>query len=106
MTPQTALVGYTEDQWQQRQRIRAEELAPAGPVSEADFRHALKAYPLPVIRLASTRYTVARGRGYDVVIDKFVQILNNPYVNRGDDYRVALGHIEATYRERSRWGIS
>lgn len=88
--------GCTRQEFQQRERVRAEALAPAGPVSEADFRRALRAYPLPVIRLASIRYSGASGRSYGVVIDRFVEVLQNPYVNHGDDYRIALGHVEAT----------
>lgn len=98
MTPQTPSSGCTEKQWQQRQRQQAEALAPAGPVSEADFRRALRAYPLPVIRLAAIRYSSARGRSYGVVIDRFVTVLKNPFVNQGDDYRIALGHVEDTRR--------
>lgn len=98
MTPQTPSSGCTEKQWQQRQRQQAEALAPAGPVSEVEFRRALRANPLSVVRLAAIRYSGARGHSYALVIDRFVEVLQNPYVNHGDDYRIALGHVEATRR--------
>ena len=94
----------TAAQYAASQRQAAEASAPAGPVSEADFRRRLAAYPLPVIRMAATRYGSARGRSYTKVIDRFAANMRNPHVNRGDDYRIALGHVEATRSMMQRLG--
>jgi hypothetical protein len=83
--------------YQQRERERAEAYAPADQISEETFRAALRTYPLKTVRIASMRYSPCRG-SWDKVIDRFVEVLANHHVNRGDDYRIALGHVEATFR--------
>lgn len=87
----------TKSQYEQLERERAETLAPSGEISEDTFRATLRTYPLSTVRLASMRYSSCRG-SWEKVIDRFVEVLNNPNVNRGDDYRIALGHVEDTFR--------
>ena len=94
----------TDLEYQCQQRERAESYAPpVGEMTEPEFIYQASFYPLPVLRHASMRYISARGRNHKQVLHRFVEILSNPHVNRGDDYRLALGHIMATYewmRER------
>jgi hypothetical protein len=87
----------TKSQYEQLERERAEAVAPSGEISEDTFRATLRTYPLSTVRLASMRYSPCRG-SWDKVIDRFVEVLANHHVNRGDDYRIALGHVEATFR--------
>lgn len=96
----------TAAEFQQQQRERAERYAPPATVNEPDFLYQASFYPLPVLRHASMRYDQgARGRNHKQVLHRFVEILSNPHVNRGDDYRIALGHIMATYEWMRERGI-
>jgi hypothetical protein len=94
----------TDLEYQCQQRERAESYAPpVGEMTEAEFLYEASFYPLPTLRLASMRYISARGRNHKQVLRRYVENLRNPNVNRGDDFRVALGHIMATYEsERKR----
>lgn len=82
-----------------RQGQRAREFAPPEKVSREEFMYRASFYDLPTLRLASMRYIAARGRSYETVLSRFADAVANPHVNRGDDYRLALGHIEATRRQ-------
>lgn len=91
-------IDNTLNGYRTRQRARAETYAPDAEIDEKAFRDALRSYPLKIVRHASMRYSPCRG-SWDKVIDRFVEVINNPNVNRGDDYRIALGHVEATFRD-------
>lgn len=93
------------DSYIARQGQQAADLAPEKPISRAEFILRASYYDLPTLRLASMRYLAARGRSYGVVLARFADAVANPHVNHGDDYRLALGHIEATRRlEEARKG--
>ena len=96
----------TQAGYQERQRARAESYAPPAPVGEAEFVYQASFYPLPTLRLASMRYASARGRNHGQVLARFVEVLKNPNVNRGDDFRIALGHIMATYESDAQRGVA
>jgi hypothetical protein len=87
----------TKKQYEAKERKTALTFAPPAPISEQEFVYQATFYPLSVLRCASMRYSGARGRSHKQVLSRFVSILSNPHVNRGDDYRIALGHIMATY---------
>lgn len=95
----------TNTPFDQRQREVALEFAPPEEISEKEFVYRASFYALPTIRLASMRYGAARGRTYGQVMARFVEHLRNPHLNRGDDFRVALGHIEATRRREQELGL-
>lgn len=89
-----------------RQREKALELAPPDPIDKAEFIRRAERYPLPVLRQAAiSRYSSARGRTYEQVLARLAEHLSNPHINRGDDYRLALGHIEATRRWMDERGL-
>ena len=88
----------TADQYAAKQGREARVYAQPEAIDEAEFIYRLSFYPLPVIRQASVRYSPARGRQRSQVIARFVEPLGNPHVYQGDDYRLALGHVEATWR--------
>ena len=88
----------TEDQYAEQQRQQALTFAPPAPITEPEFVYRATFYPLPVLRQASMRYSPARGRNHGQVLSRFLEVLRNPNVNRGDDLAAALGHIEATCR--------
>ena len=95
----------TADQYIAAQRAQAEQLAPAEAIDRDQFIYRASFYTLPTLRQASVRYISARGRNHKQVLSRFVEILSNPNVNRGDDYRLALGHIEATRRQMEANGL-
>jgi hypothetical protein len=95
----------TSDEFTALQRARAEQYAPAEAISEQEFVSLAGCYPLDVLRQASMRYSPARGRNHKQVLARFTAFLENEHINCGDDFRIALGHIEATYRWMAERGV-
>lgn len=88
----------TADQYTAQQQQQARCCAPEEAIDRAEFIYRASFYPIDVLRQASVRYSPARGRRFAQVLENFALHLENEHVNRGDDFRLALGHIEATYR--------
>ena len=95
----------TADEYSQQQQERAKQFAPPAPISEQEFVYRATFYDLPTLRLASIRYSPARGRNHGQVLQRFLDHLRNPHINRGDDLATALGHIEATQRWMAERGV-
>jgi len=89
----------TSDQYAASQQQQARCCAPDEAIDRDQFIWRAGFYPIDVLRQASVRYSPARGRSYDQVLESFAQHVENPHVNHGDDFRLALGHIEATRRK-------
>lgn len=85
----------TKDQFREKEREKALELAPANEITENEFRERIQEAPILALRLAATWWSAPRGRSRAAVIDGIVAALQNPHTNQGDSYRVALGHIRA-----------
>ena len=79
----------------QRQRQKALELAPAEEINTDQLRALLATASIAALRLAAIRWSAPRGRTREQVIDGIVAALHNPHINRGDSFRIALGHIRA-----------
>jgi len=83
------------DDYYERQRQEAVRLAPTEEIGEDQFRASLTQASLAALRRAAARWSAPHGRSRDAVIDGIVTALHNPHVNRGDSFRLALGHIRA-----------
>ena len=92
------------DDYYERQRQAALKLAPAEEIDEAQLRAMLADVPLRHLRRTAIRWSAPRGRSREQIIDGIVAALHNPHTNRGDSYRIALGHIRACERQTKRAG--
>jgi hypothetical protein len=81
------------DDYCERQRQAALKLAPAEEIDEAQLRAMLADVPLRQLRRAAIRWSAPRGRSREQIIDGIVTALQNPHINRGDSFRIALGHV-------------
>lgn len=88
----------TQSEYRERQRQEALQFAPAREIDEHQFRALLVDTPIVILRRAGLRWSAARARSHEGVIDAIVAALQNPQVNQGDTYRIALGHIYAYER--------
>jgi len=85
----------TADQFRAQERQRALDHAPFQELNEAQFRRLLSSVAIPALRQAGIRWSADRGRSRATIIDGIVQALQNPNVNQGDSFRLALGHVRA-----------
>jgi hypothetical protein len=85
----------TPEDYYERQRQEALKLAPASEINEDQLRALLTMASVAALRTAAVRWSAPRGRSRDAVIDGIVTALHNPHINRGDSFRLALGHIRA-----------
>lgn len=79
----------------ERERQRALAFAPLEEIDEARLRAELAELPIAALRHASLRWSGPRGRSRQQVIDGILAGLSNPHTNRGDSFRIALGHARA-----------
>ena len=85
----------TQLEFHERERQEALRHAPYQELNQEQLREEMAAVPVAVLRQAALRWSAPRGRRREAVIDGIVAALHNPYTNRGDSYRIALGHIRA-----------
>ncbi len=64
----------------------------------------MERYPLTALRLASQRWSCTGKRSKPAVIAEILEMLENPNANCGDNYRAAVGHVEASRRWLVRYG--
>jgi hypothetical protein len=85
----------TPEDFYERQQQAALKLTPASEINEDQLRALLTMASVAALRLAAVRWSAPRGRSREQVIDGIVAALHNPHINRGDDFRIALGHVRA-----------
>jgi hypothetical protein len=88
-------MAVTPEDFYERQRQEALKLAPASEINEDQLRALLTMASVAALRLAAVRWSAPRGRSREQIIDGIVAALHNPHINRGDDFRIAMGHVRA-----------
>jgi len=86
----------------ERQRQRSAQFLPDGELTEEEFRAALFPFSRDTLRHASNRWLICRGRTREIVLERLIEVLKNPNVNRGESFAVALSIVRAQHAAEQR----